>query len=259
MRARIAALVVGAIGCGVAVALLAASGDSDAKRRSSVLVFSKTAGFRHDSIPAGVAAIRELGRANGFSVSPTEDPRLFTHERLQNFDAVVFLNTTGDVLDPAQQKAFKAYIRRGGGFVGIHSATDTEYDWPFYGRLIGAYFQSHPAIQRATINVTDRSHPSTRHLPRRWTRTDEWYNFAANPRGRVHVCAVLDESTYSGGTMGADHPIAWCHRFKGGRAWYTGGGHTSESYAEPAFRKHLLGGILWAAGLAKGSCRVSGI
>jgi type 1 glutamine amidotransferase len=242
----------------LAAGLVACSDDPEAKPepQTRVLVFSKTAGFRHDSIPAGIAAIRELGRARGFSVTATEDASAFTRKRLRPFDAVVFLNTTGDVLDPAQQSAFRSYIRRGGGFAGVHSATDTEYAWPFYGRLIGAYFQSHPAIQQATIDVADTSQPSTRHLPRRWTRTDEWYNFAANPRGRVDVLATLDESTYSGGTMGADHPISWCRRVKRGRSWYTAGGHTSESYSELAFRRHLLGGILWAAGLAKGDCRV---
>ena len=242
----------------VAVAALVLSGgDGQAKpeQRARILVFSKTMGFRHDSIPAGIAAIQSLGRANGFSVTATENAKDFTRKRLARFDAVVFLNTTGDVLAPRQQAAFKSFIRHGGGWVGVHSAADTEYDWPFYGGLLGAYFQSHPAIQPATIDVTDQSHPSTRHLPARWMRTDEWYSFRSNPRGRVHVLATLDESTYSGGTMGADHPIAWCHPFTGGRAWYTAGGHTIESYSEPDFRRHLLGGILWAAGLAKGNCR----
>jgi type 1 glutamine amidotransferase len=240
-----------------AAGLIACSSEPEAKPkpRAQVLVFSRTLGFRHDSIPAGIAAIRSLGRANRFSVSATEDARAFTRKRLRPFDAVVFLNTTGDVLGPAQQAAFKSYIRHGGGWVGIHAAADTEYGWPFYGRLLGAYFQSHPAIQPAAIDVTDRSHPSTRSLPARWTRTDEWYNFRADPRGGVHVLATLDESTYTGGTMSADHPVAWCHRFRGGRAWYTAGGHTIESYSEPLFRRHLLGGILWAAGLAPGSCR----
>jgi type 1 glutamine amidotransferase len=242
---------------GLAAAPIACSSDPEAKPKpqARVLVFSKTTGFRHDSIPAGIAALRSLGRANGFSVSATEDAARFTSKRLRRFEAVVFLNTTGDVLAPRQQAAFRSYIHHGGGWVGIHSAADTEYDWPFYGGLLGAYFQSHPAIQPAAIDVADRSHPSTKRVPARWMRTDEWYNFAADPRGRVHVLATLDESTYSGGTMGADHPIAWCHPFKGGRAWYTAGGHTIESYSEPAFRRHLLGGILWAAGLAKGGCR----
>ena len=159
-------------------------------------------------------------------------------------------------LDDSLRTPDKAYIGRGGGWVGIHSAADTEYDWPFYGGLLGAYFKQHPAVQPAAIDVTDRAHPSTRHLPARWTRTDEWYDFRSNPRGSVHVLATLDESTYSGGTMGADHPIAWCHPFRGGRAWYTAGGHTVESYSEPDFRRHVLGGILWAAGLAKGGCPI---
>jgi type 1 glutamine amidotransferase len=259
---RISALAasgIAAVTLGLAAAgLIACSGGPEAKPkpRAQVLVFSKTAGFRHDSIPAGIAAIRSLGRANRFSVSATEDAKAFTPKRLDGIDAVVFLNTTGDVLAPRQQRAFRAYIRHGGGWVGIHSAADTEYGWPFYGRLLGAYFQSHPAIQPATIDVVDRSHPSTRYLPPQWMRTDEWYNFRSDPRGAVHVLATIDESTYSGGTMGADHPIAWCHPFKGGRAWYTAGGHTIESYSEPLFRRHLLGGILWAAGMAKGDCRV---
>ena len=248
-----------AVALGLAAAgLIACSSDPEAKPKpgAQVLVFSKTAGFRHDSIPAGVAAIRSLGRANGFSVRATEDAKTFTPKRLRRFDAVVFLSTSGDVLTPRQQRAFRSYIRHGGGWVGIHSAADTEYEWPFYGRLLGAYFQSHPAIQPATIDVVDRTHPSTRSLPARWTRTDEWYDFRSNPRGAVHVLATLDESSYSGGTMGSDHPIAWCHPFKAGRSWYTAGGHTSESYSEPLFRRHLLGGILWAAGRARGNCRV---
>ena len=239
-----------------AAALIACSSDPEAKPkpRAQVLVFSKTAGFRHDSIPAGVAAIRELGRANDFSVTATESAKDFTTKRLGRFDAIVFLSTSGDVLAPRPQRALKRYIRHGGGWVGIHSAADTEYDWPFYGRLLGAYFKQHPAIQPAAIEVSDRSHPSTRSLPARWSRTDEWYDFRSNPRGAVRVLATLDESTYSGGTMGADHPIAWCHPFKGGRAWYTAGGHTIESYSEPDFRRHLLGGILWTTRLAKGDC-----
>jgi type 1 glutamine amidotransferase len=243
---------------GLAAVLIPSGSGAEAKPkdRTRILIFSKTAGYRHDSIPAGIAAIRSLGSANGFSVSATEDSTTFTRKRLRRLDAVVFLNTTGDVLAPRQQSAFRSYIRRRGGWVGIHSAADTEYDWPFYGGLLGAYLQAHPAIQPASIDVSDRSHPSTRRVPARWTRMDEWYNYAADPRGRVHVLATLDESTYSGGSMGADHPIAWCHPYRGGRAWYTGGGHTIPSYSEPAFRRHLLGGILWAAGLAKGDCRV---
>ena len=220
-----------------------------------VLVFSRTAGFRHDAIPAGIQTIRELGAANGFSVTATEDPAAFTTAGLSGYEAVVFLNTTGDVLNATQQTAFESYIRGGGGYVGVHAAADTEYDWPFYGQLVGAYFASHPAIQRATVVVEDRAHAATAHLPQRWNRTDEWYNYRTNVRSTAHVLATLDEGSYSGGGMGADHPHVWCKTFEGGRSFYTGGGHTIESYADPAFRAHLLGGIRYAAEATNADCR----
>ncbi|MGW7658680.1 ThuA domain-containing protein [Streptomyces sp. NPDC054756] len=220
-----------------------------------VLVFSKTAGFRHSSIDEGVAALRDLGAANNFTVTATEDAGAFTAANLRQFRAVVFLSTTGDVLDGAQQTAFEQYLGAGGGYVGVHAAADTEYDWPFYEGLAGALFQSHPAIQPATVKVEDRAHDGTAHLGRTWQRTDEWYNYRTNPRSSAHVLASLDESSYSGGTMSGDHPIAWCKDYAGGRAFYTGGGHTEESYADPAFRRHLLGGVRWAAGLVQADCR----
>jgi type 1 glutamine amidotransferase len=213
-----------------------------------VLVFSRTTGFRHDSIPDGIAAVRSIGQQEGFEVQATEDPSVFADDRLAGFDAVVFLLTTGDVLDDSQQAAFQRYIGRGGGFVGVHSASDTEHAWPWYGELVGAFFVGHPAIQGASVFVTDRVHASTRDLPERWDRTDEWYNFDANPRPKVHVLARLDESTYSGGAMGSDHPISWCRFFDGGRTWYTAMGHTRESYSEALFVSHLAGGIRFAAG-----------
>ncbi|MET8082288.1 ThuA domain-containing protein [Streptomyces sp. NPDC005303] len=237
------------LGC---VSQPAASHPADSER---VLVFSKTAGFRHDSIPEGIAAVKQLGETDGFTVDATEDASAFSTRNLRRYDAVVFLSTTGDVLDPAQQRAFEGYIRHGGGYVGIHAAADTEYDWAFYGGLAGAYFQSHPAIQPATVVVEDRAHPSTSELSPRWNRTDEWYNYRSNPRERVHVLASLDESSYTGGTMNGDHPIAWCQDYQGGRAFYTGFGHTKESYADPAFRSHLLGGIRYATGEAQADCR----
>jgi hypothetical protein len=233
--------------------LLVAGGPSpasaDQQTAFGVLVFTKTAGYRHRSIPAGIEAIKALGEANGFRVDASESASLFTDGNLARYRVVVFLNTTGDILGPEEQGAFERFIRRGGGFVGIHSATDTEYDWPWYGRLIGAYFLNHPAIQRAVLTV-DRSDRSTAHLPVRWTRTDEWYNFQEDPGEAVQVLVRLDEGTYSGGKMGANHPITWYHTYDGGRAWYTAMGHTEESYAEPDFLTHLLGGIRWAAGVA---------
>ncbi|MCM0677580.1 ThuA domain-containing protein, partial [Micromonospora phytophila] len=220
-----------------------------------VLVFSKTAGFRHDSIAVGTQAIRDLGAGNNFTVTATEDAAAFTTGNLAQYEAVVFLNTTGDVLNATQQTAFESYIGSGGGFVGVHAAADTEYNWSFYGNLVGAYFASHPAIQQANVKVENRAHAASAHLPQTWTRTDEWYNYQTNARSTARVLATLDESSYSGGSMGADHPHAWCKTYSGGRAFYTGGGHTQASYAEANFRAHLLGGIRYAAGRSKADCR----
>ncbi|MDI1461599.1 ThuA domain-containing protein [Catellatospora sp. KI3] len=220
-----------------------------------VLVFSKTAGFRHDSIAVGTQAIRDLGAANSFTVTATEDAAAFTTANLAQYEAVVFLNTTGDVLNDVQQTAFESYIRGGGGYVGVHAAADTEYSWPFYGNLVGAWFASHPAIQQANVKIEDRGKAATAHLPQTWTRTDEWYNYQTNVRSTAKVLATLDESSYTGGGMGADHPHAWCKTIDSGRSFYTGAGHTQESYADAAFRAHLLGGIRYAANRSKADCR----
>ncbi len=220
-----------------------------------VLVFSKTAGFRHDAIAVGTQAIRDLGAANSFTVTATEDATAFTTSNLSRFEAVVFLNTTGDVLNATQQTAFESYIRAGGGYVGVHAAADTEYSWPFYGELVGAYFASHPAIQQVTERVENRAHAATAHLGATWVRTDELYNYRTNPRSTARVLVTLDESTYSGGSMGADHPHTWCKTYQGGRSFYTGNGHTQASYAEAGFRSMLLGGIRYAANRTKADCR----
>jgi type 1 glutamine amidotransferase len=219
-----------------------------AAERPRVLVFSKTAGFRHGSIPTGIKTMVELGKEHGFDVVTTEDAARFNEKDLRPLSCVVFLNTTGDVLDDAQQKHFETFIRNGGGYVGVHSAADTEYDWPWYGQLVGAWFKTHPRIQPAKINVEDRTFPATSMLPPVWDRTDEWYVYRDNPRPNVKVLMSLDETSYEGGGMNGDHPTSWYHDFDGGRAFYTGGGHTNESYAEPLFRKHLTGAIMWASG-----------
>jgi type 1 glutamine amidotransferase len=223
----------------------------------SVLVFTRTTGYRHESIPAAVSAIEQLAVQHGFAVVATEDPSDFTASNLPRFDAVVWLSTSGDVLDPEQRTAFEQYIRAGGGYVGVHAAADTEYGWPWYGELVGAVFADHPEVQPGTVRIADTAHPSTAGLPPTWSRTDEWYNFRTNPRSAVHVLATVDESTYRGGTMGADHPIAWCHAYDGGRSWYTAMGHTAETYTEPEFLTHLLGGIRYAA-LGEGACGADG-
>ena len=222
----------------------------------SILVYSRTAGFRHSSIPAGIAALESLGATNNITVDATEDPTAFTPENLSQYAAVVFLSTTGDVLDATQQAAFEGYIQAGGGYAGIHSASDTEYSWPWYGELVGAYFEGHPpGTPTGTVVTEDHAHPSTDHLDTRWTRDDEWYSFQSNPRNDVHVLQSLDESSYAAGSLAmGDHPISWCHAYDGGRAWYTGLGHTEASFSEPAFLDLIWGGIEYAAGAAPGDC-----
>ncbi|MFK7845228.1 MAG: ThuA domain-containing protein [Rhodothermales bacterium] len=223
-----------------------------------VLVFSKTTGFRHRSIEVGVDAVKKLGAVNNFSVDATEDGAWFTAENLQKYEVVVFMNTNGvDVLDASQKAAFKAYIQQGGNYVGVHSASATAYEWPWYGQLVGAYFDDHPQIQTAEVLVLDQLHPSTAHLPARWERNDEWYNYRTNPFGHVHVLAAVNEKSYEGGTMDHNHPIVWAHEFDGGRSWYTGLGHTEEAYQDADFLQHLLGGISWAAGQAEGDVGAS--
>ncbi|MCT2593503.1 ThuA domain-containing protein [Streptomyces sp. N2-109] len=228
-------------------------GEKKPMKGENVLVFSKTAGYRHGSIPDGIAAIERMGKQNGFKVDATEDASRFTPENLERYDAVVWLSTTGDVLNDTQQTAFQEYIRSGGGYVGVHAAADTEYDWPWYGELTGAWFDSHPEIQGVTVNVEDHDHPATAHLGDTWQREDELYNYKSNPREKTRVLATLDEGTYTGGNMG-DHPITWCQDFEGGRSFYTGLGHTNESFTEPEYQQHLLGGIQYATGAVAAEC-----
>ena len=238
----------------------------------NILVFSKTAGFRHGSIGPGIAAIEQLGTDNGFNVDATEDAAAFTDANLTQYDAVVFLSTTGDVLNDAQQAAFERYFQAGGGYVGIHAAADTEYTWPWYGEMLGGYFRNHPpGTPTASVDITDPDEPSTAGLPTRWTRTDEWYNYQSpvnpvvggggtdfSPRDSgVHVLATVDESTYDeqdGNATDDDHPIAWCSDFDGGRMWYTGMGHTDASFSEPEYRQHILGGIRTATRAVPADC-----
>ena len=237
----------------VATALLTdltSRAEGQARRTPRVLVFSKTAGYRHSSIETGIAAVRKLGQANGFTVDATEDASVFTERGLRPYRAVIFMSTTGDILDGPQQDAFERYIQAGGGWVGVHSATDTEYDWPWYGRLAGAWFTSHPNnpnVRKGTFRVRDKTHISTQGLPDTWEREDEFYNFK-NIAPDLHVLVDIDETSYQGGTNGANHPMSWYHEFGGGRAWYTNMGHTEATFAEPLFLKHLLGGIKWAMG-----------
>lgn len=233
----------------VAIFIIAAA-KNPPRKKNRILVFSKTNGWVHSSIPYGIAAIQKLGKENGWLIDTTTNSNLFTDQNLKNYQTVIFNNTIGNILNGEQQAAFERYIQAGGGYVGIHASAATEYDWSWFGKLNGAHLAQHPHnpnVRKATIEVVDRSHGSSKELPSRWEREDEWYNFKSF-YPTIKVVAKLDENTYEGGTNGSNHPIAWYHEFDGGRAFYTGCGHTDESFSEPFFIKHLTGGIKYALG-----------
>ena len=212
-----------------------------------LLVHTRTTGYRHDSIPDAVAAVRE---STGFDVDATEDPAAL-EQPLDGYAAVVFLSTSGEILTPAGRARLAAYVAAGGGFAGVHAAACTEYDWPHYGELLGARFDRHPAYQPGRALVEDHDHPATRHLPAVWDFTDEWYDFRDSPRGRVRVLLSADETSYDGGGMGDDHPLAWCREQGAGRVFYTALGHAREAYRDPAFLAHVHGGLAWTARLGQ--------
>lgn len=229
--------------------ILVFSGCSSAKRimqSSKILVFSATKGFRHASIENGKTALLKMGSEKNWGVDTTEDATVFTEANLKQYGAVVFLNTTGNVLNDEQQKAFEKYIQAGGGYVGIHSATDTEYDWPWYNNLAGAYFESHPKPQVGLYNVVNKNHPAVSFMPDTLRRMEEIYNFKSFKKELVTVLITIDEKSYTGGKMPGYHPIAWYHTYDGGRAFYTEWGHHPETFTEPLFLRHIAGAITWA-------------
>lgn len=222
----------------------------------SVLVFTKTNGFHHESVNDGVTALRALAEQHHFAMDWHEDPSIFQDERLQKYHAVIFLLTTGDILNTEQQAAMERFIRAGKGFVGIHSASDTEYDWSWYTKMVGRTFHIHPAIQTAELQVLNRQFPGLELLPERMLWTDEWYEFGAERSNGLNYILAVDEQTYNPNAqwgdkktqgMGQFHPIAWYHHYDGGRAFYTGLGHLPATYRDPLFRAHIYGGIYWAA------------
>lgn len=251
MRLAAAFALVLAAGC-APVAAPGAAEDAPAavEREGRVLVFTATEGYRHDSIGEAVATLRELGDAQGLEIVHSEDAADFNADNLAGFRAVVFANTTGEVLGEDGRAAMQAFVEQGGGFLGIHSAADTGYEWPWYGELVGAWFHSHPpGLQTARVTFSAEGIVED---GRTWEVTDEFYNFRDNPRGRVQVIATLQGDDYEGSTMGEDHPIAWCHRPGAGRAWYTGLGHDPALYRQAPFLRHLERGLRYATGLDAG-------
>ena len=215
------------------------------KKENSMLVFSKTKGFRHQSIANGKAMFQAMAAQWKARVDTSEDASLFTYDNLKQYKTVVFLNTTGDMLNDEQQAAFEKYIQGGGTFLGIHAAADTEYDWPWYNKLVGAYFASHPKPQKVDYIVKDNKHPSVAFWYPKVNRFEEIYDYKSVQKELINVIMLADEKTYEGGKMGDWHPAAWYHEYDGGRAFYTGLGHHPETFQDADFQKHITGALKW--------------
>ena len=226
------------------------------KKQFSALLITKTAGWHHESINEGVAAIKELGIRNYFDVQWHQDGIAITDKYLESFQVLIFLNTTGDIFKEEEQKAIERFIKSGKGYAGIHSASDTEYDWPWYTKLVGHMFHIHPAIQTAKLKLTDKKFPGLQGFTDGLLWTDEWYQFNAETTTGLNYILSVDETSYNpkvqwgekkGDGMGSFHPISWYHDYDGGRSFYTALGHLPAIYSEPAFLNHIYAGIYWAA------------
>lgn len=237
---------------------LACFGFSSAKaqKQFKVLLVTTTRGWHHESLHYGVVALKALSEKEGFTLDVFQNPGGFTDKALKQYAAVIFLNTTGDIFDTAQQKVMERFIQSGKGFVGIHSASDTEYDWPWYTQLVGRMFRIHPPVQAARLQVIDKEFQGLKSFVATPSWTDEWYEFGPEEIAGLHYLLSVDEVSYNPKAgqgnkktdgMGAFHPIAWYHNFDGGRAFYTALGHRPAVYSEEAFLQHITAGIRWAA------------
>lgn len=225
-------------------------------KQFKVLLFTETEDYHHQSIAAGVQAMRKMAEKHHFDLDWTEVSKVFTESSLNEYDVVIFLNTDGDVLTPEEQQGLKKFYQSGKGFVGIHGAAATELEWQWFGRLIGRQFIVHPAIQSAEIKIIDNDFPATYHLPDKMVWTDEWYEFGPELTDKLNYLITVDEKTYDpvakwsdneGQGMGDFHPIAWYQKFDGGRSFYTALGHLDEAFHDHQFLKHLYGGLYWTA------------
>lgn len=218
------------------------------KAQTNVLVFSKTNGFRHASIADGQEMFKKLAEGNNWKLTFSEDSLMISNKVLSKIDVLVFLSTTGNIFGDDQKKALQKYIHKGGGFVGIHAATDTEMDWKWYVDMVGGAFKSHPKQQNATINIINHDFKAMQHFGKTWLHFDEWYNFRNPINPNAVVLATVDESTYKGGTMGANHPVVWYQNYEGGKIFTTALGHTKESYTNPDFVKMIQEAVVWTGG-----------
>ena len=226
------------------------------QKQFKALMVTTTKGWHHESLHSGVLAIQQLGIKNFFDAVLFENPNGFTDKYLEQFQVIIFINTTADIFDSAQQKVMERFIQSGKGYVGIHSASDTEYDWDWYTKLVGRMFHIHPTIQTARLNVIDPSFPGLQGFANGKLWTDEWYEFGPEKTSGLNYVLSIDETSYDpkvqwgekkGVGMGKLHPIAWYHNFDGGRAFYTALGHMPSDFSDPIFLSHLYAGIFWAA------------
>lgn len=222
----------------------------------NVLLYTKMEGFHHKAVNEGVQAMRLMAKKHHFNIDWHEDANMFSDERLARYDAIVFLMTTGSILNEDQQAAMQRFIQSGKGFVGIHSASDTLYEWEWYTKLVGRMFRIHPVIQTAELQVIDRSFPGVERMPERFLWTDEYYDFGPELTDNLNYILTIDESTYepaanwghvSSEGMGEFHPLAWYQYFDGGRSFYTALGHVPETFSDDLFLEHIYGGLYWAA------------
>jgi len=220
------------------------------------LLFTKTDGFHHESILEGVSTIRMLANRHNFTVDWHENASIFNDKALENYSVVIFLNTTGNILNDEQQAAFEKFIRAGKGYVGIHSASDTEYEWPWYTKMVGMMFKIHPQNQTAYLKVENTNFPGMERFPAKLLWTDEWYEFSERKSDDLKFLVSVDEKSYNpnvkwgtneGKGMGNFHPISWYHPYDGGRAFYTALGHIPLTFSDQIFQNHIYGGIFWAA------------
>jgi len=227
-----------------------------AQKQFKALLVTTTRGWHHESQHSGVLAVQQLGVRNFFDVVMFEDPNGFTDKYLEQFQVIIFLHTTGDIFDSTQQKVMERFIQSGKGFVGIHSASDTEYDWEWYTKLVGRMFYIHPAIQTARIDVIDSDFPGMQSFANTKYWTDELYEFGPEKVTNLHYLLSIDETSYNpkatwsnkaGVGMGKFHPVAWYHNFDGGRSFYTALGHLPVIFSDPTYLQHLTAGIIWAA------------
>ena len=237
----------------LALACAAQDDKPEFEKPINVLVFSKTIGYRHESISSRLKMLYDLSKKQNWVITATENSGLFTDDFLSNFDVAVFLNPTGDAIDASGEAAFEKFMNSGKGFVGIHAAADCEYDWEYYDKLNGAHFKTHPPQQKATVIIENTDHPAMKPFKgmKSYTTWDEWYTFKVNPRPNVHVLATLDESTIKkfendNFKMG-DHPIIWWQEYNGIRSFYSGFGHTNEAFQDKLIIEHLTNAINWAA------------